>query len=94
MLIRWLMFGAIPASLAVVANAQPGSPNGDPRPQGAPPAAALIVSAGAETVAEDEVLIEEEPAEAEASTEAPAQANPKPRRAARVTSCRCGDSGQ
>lgn len=80
-----LTIAALVSTMAAVATAQPAQPNGRDanRPQPQQPQAALVLASV--------------PQPSEAGTPAPDAQNPQAppkRRAARVTSCRCGDSGQ
>lgn len=95
MRVRWLMIGSAFASACVAASgvalAQQPQPAGRERPQASPPAAGLIVAAAAESNGDSDSNSEAaRPANEGDQAAVPA----KPRRAARVTSCRCGESGQ
>lgn len=85
--VRPLMIGVAAFAVAGVASAQ-SAPANDPQDQGPGGAPAdLVVAASASTDAESD-----QPAP---SIDAqPASSAAKPRRAARVTTCRCGDTGQ
>ena len=87
MTVRLLLIGAAAFAVAGAASAQsaPAPGNSGNGPQGTP--ADLVVAASAST--------DLEPGDVEAVAEAQPAATPaKPRRAARVTSCRCGDTAQ
>lgn len=82
---RWLILAATAVSAAGMATAQPDRDNArDSKQPQAQNAQVVLASAPRETDAAPP------PAEAQPATQAPA----KPKRAARVTTCRCGDSGQ
>lgn len=81
---RWLILAATAVSATGIAAAQPPQSNTrDTKPQ---PQNAQVVLASAPREAD----ANPQPAEAQPATPAPA----KPKRAGRVTTCRCGDSGQ
>ena len=86
---RWLILAATAVSAAGMATAQPAqnNPRDTSRPQ---PQNAQVVLASAQRDADTDTGANAQPTEAQPAAQAPA----KPKRAARVTTCRCGDSGQ
>lgn len=88
MYVRLLMIGAAALAASGVATAQsaPANAQGNAQ-QGGTTTADLVVAASAAT---DVDMDEEAEAKETASTSAPS----RPRRAARVTTCRCGDPNQ
>lgn len=83
--VRLLLIGAAALAVAGAASAQSAPASGGQAPQGATPADMVVAASAASDIESDD-----DTANAEAQ---PAAVTPaKPRRAARVTTCRCGDA--